>query len=506
MATFASAFALSGKELSQSHWADTREEVANGALWILALTSPLLVIASLSRISEIGFQPVMIVHVVVGCIVVGAGLARRQLGTRTKSLLIIGLMVVLAMAGMWTFGLATGVFVWFFAAQVLAMFMLGPRIAWMLVGFSLLFLVSMTVLVALGRLQFSIDFASYAYSTQAWLSSIVSFAPFVIGMMVALTVFYRAQQALSDKLLEKQKVEAMSKLTAAMAPELDDILGRVVASLESMRARHAGDADSQAACQIALDAAMRGTTMVQALLAYTRSGHLEPASCNLNGRIRDLAKVLDGALGEGIRLNLNLTPWIWRVKVDGEYFDSCLHNLVNNARDAMPAGGEVTITTRNERFIVDRAAPAGLPLGEYVVIEVADTGAGMSPAVRDRIFEPFFSTKGGGGEGTAANTGSGAGKATGLGLSMVFGFVRQSDGEIEVETVPGEGTSVHIFLPREVVDGGQSATPHPSHMEPGVANEADTDVAAIRAHAAVPAQSIVAAGDDAGRQRAAQQV
>ncbi len=478
MASFTSAFAISEKELSQSHWADTREEVANGALLILALTWPLAVIASLSRMSEIGFQPVMIVHVLVGFILVTASLARRQLGTRTKSMLLIGLIVILAMGGMWTFGLATGIFVWFFFAQVLAMFLLGPRIAWMLVGFSLLFLVGMTVLIALGRLHFSIDFASYAYSTRAWVTSIAAFAPVAIGMMVALTVLYRAQQALSDKLLEKQKIEAMSKLTAAMAPEFDDILGRVVASLESMRARHAGDADSQAACQTALDAAMRGTTMVQALLAYTRSGFLEPASCNLNGRIRDLVKVLDGALGERIHLKLNLTPWIWRVKVDGDYFDSCVQNLVNNARDAMPAGGEVTISTRNERFIVDRAAPAGLPLGEYVVIEVADTGVGMSPAVRDHIFEPFFSTKGGV-DGTAVRTGGGAG--TGLGLTMVFGFVRQSDGEIEVDTAPGKGTRVHIFLPREVVHGGQGVAPHRSPLEPGVVNEADADADAVGA-------------------------
>jgi CheY-like chemotaxis protein len=173
-------------------------------------------------------------------------------------------------------------------------------------------------------------------------------------------------------------------------------------------------------------------------LAFARRQPLKPARVDVNELVADTVRLLGRMLGEDIEISLNLADTAWPATADPAQLEACLANLATNARDAMPEGGRLIITTANRRLDADYAAAhADLTEGEFVMIEVSDTGIGMPAEVMGQIFEPFFTTKE-------------AGKGTGLGLSMVFGFMRQSAGHVNVYSEPGAGTTFRLYLPRMV--------------------------------------------------------
>jgi CheY-like chemotaxis protein len=190
----------------------------------------------------------------------------------------------------------------------------------------------------------------------------------------------------------------------------------------------------------ALAGALRGADLTQRLLAFARRQPLHPRRVETNQLITGMARLLDRLLGEDIQVVLELADDLWPIVADAAQIESTLANLAANARDAMPSGGRLRIVTSNQHFGTHPEAPSGeVSPGDYVVIEITDTGAGMSAEVAAHIFEPFFSTKG-------------TGKGTGLGLSMVFGFINQSGGHITLRSAPGAGTTLRLYLPR--ADGG----------------------------------------------------
>jgi two-component system cell cycle sensor histidine kinase/response regulator CckA len=187
--------------------------------------------------------------------------------------------------------------------------------------------------------------------------------------------------------------------------------------------------------------------MVRQLLSFSRRQTLQAESFLLDEVINENTAMLRTSLGEKITLKVQPSRDLWYVKVDKGEFARVVLNLTVNARDAMPSGGVLTIKTRN---VTERESQKlgreGMPVGEYVAVEVTDTGTGMPPEVLEKIFEPFFTTKG-------------VGKGTGLGLSTVYGIVKQSGGFIYADSVPGKGTTFEVFLPRFIPELDEEEQP-----------------------------------------------
>jgi two-component system, cell cycle sensor histidine kinase and response regulator CckA len=182
--------------------------------------------------------------------------------------------------------------------------------------------------------------------------------------------------------------------------------------------------------------ATRAATLVRQLLAFSRRQTLRPQVLDLGDALSDLTMLLRRLIGEKVRLDLVHGRDLWPVKVDVSQFEQVIVNLAVNARDAMPDGGKLSVKTVNvSARDSGQLAYKGMPAADYVRIDIADTGTGIPADIRDKIFEPFFSTKE-------------VGKGTGLGLSTVYGIVKQTGGFIYVDSEEGEGTSFHIFLPR----------------------------------------------------------
>jgi signal transduction histidine kinase len=183
-------------------------------------------------------------------------------------------------------------------------------------------------------------------------------------------------------------------------------------------------------------AAERGATLTERLLAFSRRQALRPQITDVNQLVTATSGLLRSTLGEGVATETILPSGLWLTFVDPNQLENALINLALNARDAMPGGGSLTIETGNVTLDEDyKAAYPEIGIGQYVMLKVSDTGTGMSAEVMGRAFEPFFTTKP-------------IGQGTGLGLSQVYGFVGQSKGHITLDSEPGAGTSVKIYLPR----------------------------------------------------------
>jgi PAS domain S-box-containing protein len=254
-------------------------------------------------------------------------------------------------------------------------------------------------------------------------------------------------------LRQAQKMEAIGNLAGGMAHDFNNLLGIIIGDLDTIDARLRDNADVTTLVQDATDAALRGADLTRNMLAFARRQALQPIELAVNAVIDDITRMLARILGEDVTIALDLSPAVWPVIADRGMLESCIVNLANNARDAMPRGGVLRIATANRSIDADGAAVQQTARrGEYVMIEVADTGAGMSPEVLSRVFEPFFTTKA-----TAQHSG--------LGLSMVFGFISQSGGHITVDSEPGSGTTLRLFLPRAAA----AATVMPSAPAPAQA-------------------------------------
>jgi signal transduction histidine kinase len=254
---------------------------------------------------------------------------------------------------------------------------------------------------------------------------------------------HRANAALQ----QASKMEAIGNLTGGLAHDFNNLLGVVIGNLDL--ARPLLDKNSEAAelVEESLTAAISGAELTKRLLAFARRQPLQPQSLDVNRVVDGVMKLLNRTLGEAVETELNLAPGAWPVIADRSQLEAALLNLAANARDAMPAGGRLTVTTANRPLDADYAArhPEVSP-GDYLMLEVSDTGTGMPPEVMARIFEPFYTTK-------ARGTG------TGLGLAMVFGFVRQSGGHVTVDSQPGAGTTFRLYLPRAATEDAPAPSP-----------------------------------------------
>lgn len=246
-----------------------------------------------------------------------------------------------------------------------------------------------------------------------------------------------ARLAAEEQLRQSQKLEAIGGLTGGVAHDFNNLL-QVIAGNLHLLARHEPDnANVQRRVSASIAAVERGAKLSSQLLAFARRQPLSPAVCDPRQIFEGLGELLQRALGETIQIDVRLPQASWHINVDRNQLENAILNLAINARDAM--AGEGTIELSAENVTLDRkfCAGKGISPGDYVRVSVADTGAGMSAQVLAQAFEPFFTTKA-------------DGQGTGLGLSMVFGFVKQSGGHIEMASVEGQGTRVQLYFSRSL--------------------------------------------------------
>jgi PAS domain S-box-containing protein len=239
-----------------------------------------------------------------------------------------------------------------------------------------------------------------------------------------------------DQLRQSQKLDAIGKLTGGVAHDFNNVLQVIGGNLEILLASFAEDAQASQRLQLAIGAVERGARLSAQLLAFARRQPLQPVATNMGRILKDMDALLRRALGESIEIETIVGGGLWTVMVDRNQLENAIINLAINARDAMKEGGRLTLELGNAMLDEHYAQThVDVQPGQYVMLAVTDTGAGMSSEVIERAFEPFFTTKR-------------EGEGTGLGLSMVYGFVKQSGGHVKIYSEPDHGTSIKIYLPR----------------------------------------------------------
>ena len=238
--------------------------------------------------------------------------------------------------------------------------------------------------------------------------------------------------ALHARLSQAQRLEAVGQLTGGVAHDFNNLLTVVLGNADLLAGHSLDAAQRRQALDMLIGAAERGAVLTRQLLAYARQQPLAPIAVDVNQLVAAIQPMLRRTLGEHIEITVDGAPQLWPAMVDPTQLESALLNLCLNARDAMPSGGQLTLGTSP---LTLGPGEADLPAGDYVRLRVSDTGTGIAPDDLQRVFEPFFTTKE-------------KGKGTGLGLAMVYGFVRQSGGQVGISSEPGRGTTVQLDLPR----------------------------------------------------------
>ena len=246
------------------------------------------------------------------------------------------------------------------------------------------------------------------------------------------------RRATEAKLAQAQKMETVGKLTGGVAHDFNNLLQVVSGNLQLLAKDIAGNPRAEQRVENAMAGVSRGSKLASQLLAFGRRSALEPKVVNATRFVRDMGDILRRAIGEAIEIRTVLGDDLWNTFIDPAQIENALLNLAINARDAMEGRGQLTIELANADLGSDYALTHDeVTPGQYVMLAVTDTGAGMTPDIIDKVFEPFFSTKA-------------EGKGSGLGLSMVYGFVKQSGGHVKIYSEAGEGTTVRLYLPRAI--------------------------------------------------------
>lgn len=243
------------------------------------------------------------------------------------------------------------------------------------------------------------------------------------------------RKQLEEQLRQSQKMEAVGQLTGGLAHDFNNMLTGVIGSLDIIRRRIADGrtGDLERFMDAASTSAERAAALTHRLLAFSRQQSLDTKAVDVNALVVSMEDLLTRTLGEQTRLSVTVATETWPAWSDENQLESAILNLAINARDAMPRGGLLSIETAN--VVIETAPDEEMPAGEYVLIRVTDTGAGIPPDVIDKVFDPFFTTKP-------------IGQGTGLGLSMIYGFMRQAGGGVRIASVPGAGATIDLFLPR----------------------------------------------------------
>ncbi|MCS6853898.1 MAG: response regulator, partial [Elioraea sp.] len=283
------------------------------------------------------------------------------------------------------------------------------------IGFGLVLLLAS---VAIGALAYSLWRAAHAHA----------------DLVECVIDADEARRKAEDQLHQAQKLEAVGLLTGGVAHDFNNLLAVLMGCAESLQARFPEDAAVRETTDLMMATIERGARLTADLLSFARKQMLFPIACDVSEQIRKSRTLLAKAAGEANQLVFDLAPRPLPVRVDPAHLDACLINLISNAHDVIERDGRIVVRTRMRLIRATERDTTGLEPGRYAVIDVEDNGRGMPPEVAARAFEPFFTTKA-------------LGRGTGLGLAMVYGFAQQSGGTALIESKPGRGTRVSVFLP-----------------------------------------------------------
>ncbi len=272
-----------------------------------------------------------------------------------------------------------------------------------------------------------------AFAVEYVVSPMLDAANTVTGAVVSFSDITQ-RLALEEQLLQAQRMDALGQLTGGVAHDFNNLLTVILGNAELLDESLAKEDDRKPLAGMVVKAAQRGAELTQALLAFARKQPLEPKVVDVNELLAQNLPFLQRALGEQIFVSFNSDDALYRIHIDPVQLESALLNLAINARDAMKNGGQLSVSTQNHWLGVNEAEELEVSKGAYVEITLSDTGAGIASDLLDRVFEPFFTTKE-------------RGKGTGLGLAMVYGFVRQSGGQVRISSILNKGTTVRLFLP-----------------------------------------------------------
>lgn len=263
-----------------------------------------------------------------------------------------------------------------------------------------------------------------------------------------------------EALRQSQKMEAVGQLTGGIAHDFNNMLTGIIGSLELLRRRLARGRleDLESLIDLGVTSANRAAGLTHRLLAFSRRQSLDSQPVEMNTLVVSMGELLQRSIDESIHLDMQLSERLWVAEADPNQLESALLNLVINARDAMPDGGNLVVKTSNQYLDADFTQfQKNLEPGDYVVLSVTDTGCGIPQATINRVFDPFFTTKP-------------IGQGTGLGLSMIYGFTKQSRGHVAIESEVGRGTTVSLYLPRfggELPEAQPVDNPHPLFAQRG---------------------------------------
>ncbi|MEP6940285.1 MAG: PAS domain-containing protein [Rudaea sp.] len=301
----------------------------------------------------------------------------------------------------------------------------------------------------------------------SWHSSVEDSLVHAYGRDITAEKAARAELAFTEEALrQSQKMEVVGQLTGGIAHDFNNLLGGISGSLELVQARMQQGSTEGVELYLATAqaATARAASLTQRLLAFSRRQHLDDRPTQVAALARGMADLVQRTVGPAIAVSIENESDAWPITVDGVQLESALLNLCINGRDAMPDGGELTIRVFNKLIDARDARAQDVAAGEYVALSVADTGTGMSEDIVEHAFDPFFTTKP-------------LGEGTGLGLSMVYGFVRQSGGQVLIDSTPGEGATVTMLFPRyegsvdDAAPDAAAANPAPSALGETVLGE-----------------------------------
>jgi PAS domain S-box-containing protein len=276
--------------------------------------------------------------------------------------------------------------------------------------------------------------------------SSLTLVPGAPGRIVAFIRDITGRKRTEAQLRQAQKLESIGRLAGGIAHDFNNLLTVVLSCASALEEdARAGRPAQLEEVQEVRAAGIRARDLTRQLLAFARKQVIAPVRLDLGEVVRASEGLLRRVLGEDVALSVELAPGLWPTRGDGGQLEQVLMNLAVNARDAMPTGGSLRISTANVSAPPREAAEGGPPAGDWVCLTVRDAGTGLSPEAQAHLFEPFFTTKP-------------VGQGTGLGLATVYGIVDQSGGHVQVESAPGRGTTVRLFLPRDT-GGGASAVP-----------------------------------------------
>ena len=270
----------------------------------------------------------------------------------------------------------------------------------------------------------------------------------------ALKAEVEARQKVEAELAQAQKMEAIGRLTGGIAHDFNNLLASIILNMDLLQDRFRYDADAMETIDAVRRAAEHGATLTSQMLAVGRRQFLRPSRLRLHEVVNGMSHLVRRAVGDAIDVRVEIPPGLWPLHADRSQLEAALLNLVLNAGHAMPHGGALVISARNDHVDEPNSVQPGIAAGDYVTIAISDTGVGMDADTAARAFEPFFTTRD-------------VGQGSGLGLSQVYGFAQQSGGQASIDSMPGRGTTVTLRLPRaaaeaEPVPAQPAETPRPS--------------------------------------------